>query len=1105
MRWFNCPKAIKYFKFVLCMLGLWIVAGEAYAALFDVLPTDKSMQYLGIIFGGNVGSVTLGGGANPLLGRMFERFNFIIVMVGTTVITYIGAISVINTAREGEALGQKLGTWTILRSIIGLLLMIPTPGTGYSVIQVTVMWLVLNGIGAANSIWNVVLNQLATGTRAIGNIVINIPDAQLNTLAQQVLRSSTCMYSLAMMPGLKNTSAYGSPKLIVTLNPVMPSLGPDGRTATQITQSATVNVGYQGSPNNSLAGVCGTFTVSSVIQAGDRNNAMNQGSIAQRLSIKTNALLAMFNVYAPAGQLLAVTGAGAVSPSQGYTQLARDGYKAQIAGLSGGVQMQIGFLSPDLHRADPRYPRFAKLEFPLANLETFTDADKSIHIEEHNNSSETLSSNLNSNSNSDPYEEIALERPILLADAGDQTVGGAVSGAPNAAGQAVAPAFSGFNNANAQTGTMTTLNALKNAAVASPAAVYDAGRVVFSNQGLGQLGNTPTAMSNAGFNSTNFNNTNASQGMSTLGSALATPFVAAWGLKLRDTYGWSVDDYNAFIGKLQDSGMTPAQISVLAQNQYNQSTDDIKKYWNDTFGVDALEGDWKNKILNPAGGWAQSLQSSTAATSTVNFGKRFVGNVATAVWELGPQPITFSQQDINSMSILGWIHAGSYYAYMVQATPNNLDADAQALPTYSGIPVNTASDPQTKKPPPPGWNPGLSGLLSDTPNGQITTMNNGLKQADAFYAADSVSAPPALPGITAPGGSGNDIIDAILKPMESALQAPLISYIQQQMSGGATDDPLMGMATFGRQLMFTGELSLFAAMILAFAGSVGGSVTSCLSPFAWAINQILLQLFFMIFGIIVLFWGLGATLGVYTPLIPYLLFATTAFGWFTLVVEAITGAPVLALALIHPSKEELGKVMKGVITIASIFLRPSLMIFGFVLGANVLRACMAMINFGFMTAVQITAQPTLFSFIAVIGVYCGIAVTLVNYSFSLIYELPDKIFQWMGEQGGQGKGAQELMKGAESGASQASQQVQTAGKQIGSYAQSASKGGKGKDKDDDDDKGGGGKGKGGKGGKDGGGDGGGGGALPAPAPVPGGGAPGAPGLGAGGPKPPLVS
>lgn len=126
--------------------------------------SDKSRQYLGMIFGGSVGPIILSDEHNVVIGKLFAQLNTVVFVLGTLMVGYITVVSTLNTAKEGHAMGQKWSSmWVPLRAVLGLLIMVPTPVSGYSTIQVTVMWFVLQGIGAANSVWQVALDAIGSG------------------------------------------------------------------------------------------------------------------------------------------------------------------------------------------------------------------------------------------------------------------------------------------------------------------------------------------------------------------------------------------------------------------------------------------------------------------------------------------------------------------------------------------------------------------------------------------------------------------------------------------------------------------------------------------------------------------------------------------------------------------------------------------------------------------------------------------------------------------------------------------------------------------------------------------------------------------------------
>lgn len=183
----------------LIILLCWPI--QAVANIFDPVITDLSVEYLGEIFGGNIGSINLGtkGTNNPFFGELFQIFNGVILAVATFILTYIGTISIMHTAHEGEVMGKKWSSiWIPLRSAAGLLLMAPVPGNGYSLLQVTVMWIIINGIGAADKMWNLIVDNLAQGispaqVQALDSAAINKLNGLAQSLGPSILKSLICL------------------------------------------------------------------------------------------------------------------------------------------------------------------------------------------------------------------------------------------------------------------------------------------------------------------------------------------------------------------------------------------------------------------------------------------------------------------------------------------------------------------------------------------------------------------------------------------------------------------------------------------------------------------------------------------------------------------------------------------------------------------------------------------------------------------------------------------------------------------------------------------------------------------------------------------------
>lgn len=120
--------------------------------LFDIPKGDLSLFYLGQIFG-IVGTTLPINNPVIFLSGLFKVINTIALTVGAFVLVYITVVGLLATAHEGEFLGKKWsGLWVPIRTVLGVASLFPA-STGYSAIQVVVMWIIVQGVGAADMLW----------------------------------------------------------------------------------------------------------------------------------------------------------------------------------------------------------------------------------------------------------------------------------------------------------------------------------------------------------------------------------------------------------------------------------------------------------------------------------------------------------------------------------------------------------------------------------------------------------------------------------------------------------------------------------------------------------------------------------------------------------------------------------------------------------------------------------------------------------------------------------------------------------------------------------------------------------------------------------------
>jgi len=345
----------------------------------------------------------------------------------------------------------------------------------------------------------------------------------------------------------------------------------------------------------------------------------------------------------------------------------------------------------------------------------------------------------------------------------------------------------------------------------------------------------------------------------------------------------------------------------------------------------------------------------------------------------------------------GWIFAGSYY-FVLTASSSNLN-----YPAPSSFAGNTT---------------GVGTQCS-------TALNNYLARVPGYVSATTSSSGSGGSNslqINAPSISQSGAL-ALYNVIADAVRGLTFSILNSLTTN--SDDPITSLRTVGSTIMTTTENIWFITMAVGFAILIVGCIMSGMQPLCWALGVMITVFVPALTIIISLLWGAGAAIGLYLPLVPYLVYSFTALGWMLLVIETIAAAPVVALGLVSPAVEHLGKASPAVLLITNVFLRPSLMVIGFIAAIKLVRAAIAMVNFGFEATVNASVGSIgIFGCIALICIYGGLVIAVVHECFSLIHVLPDKIIRWIGggpersgesikAQVGEVKGASE--KGAELG------------------------------------------------------------------------------------------
>lgn len=276
----------------------WLIAGfliyfpllalaQESALNFSPPPGDYSVVFLSNIFGMVDG--VLHGTGSQIMGAMFGVFNSAVLALGGILVMYTIIVGTMNTAHEGNPLGKNWSSlWVPVRSVAGIGLIVPQ-ASGYCMMQIFVMWVVVQGVGAADKVWDAALSYLNRGGTIIQAQMNPVTSLQAGSGAVEkgaavILQGQVCMLALQQaletarqnmlnqaqqhqqgpcyqptLPVLQQFCQYPIPDFVSSVNVVnvqqqqnsaSPSAPPSSYSATM--------PGLTAPPYNALNGVCGT-------------------------------------------------------------------------------------------------------------------------------------------------------------------------------------------------------------------------------------------------------------------------------------------------------------------------------------------------------------------------------------------------------------------------------------------------------------------------------------------------------------------------------------------------------------------------------------------------------------------------------------------------------------------------------------------------------------------------------------------------------------------------------------------------------------------------------------------------------------------------------
>ncbi len=220
--------------------------------------------------------------------------------------------------------------------------------------------------------------------------------------------------------------------------------------------------------------------------------------------------------------------------------------------------------------------------------------------------------------------------------------------------------------------------------------------------------------------------------------------------------------------------------------------------------------------------------------------------------------------------------------------------------------------------------------------------------------------------------------------------------------------PILNLAQWGQNTVSFIMWAWVIMLVAVTAGATGNIILAAFgfSGLATVIAMVMASLMAYLTPIVALimsiYWTNGTIAGYYIPMLPFIIYTATAVGWLMLVVEAMVAAPLLALGIVHPEGRHdiMGGAEAGFQLLVGVFLRPMLMVVGFIASGVVVTVIIDLINAGFSFATtNLFATGKLISLwtsLVMLMMYMSAVFTFVNRGFSLIYQIPDRVLNWVG-------------------------------------------------------------------------------------------------------------
>ena len=151
-----------------------------------------------------------------------------------------------------------------------------------------------------------------------------------------------------------------------------------------------------------------------------------------------------------------------------------------------------------------------------------------------------------------------------------------------------------------------------------------------------------------------------------------------------------------------------------------------------------------------------------------------------------------------------------------------------------------------------------------------------------------------------------------------------------------------------------------------------------------------------------IYYTLGSMAAITLPLVPMIIYLIAGIGWFVQVIFSVVSAPIVAIGIIWPDKNEgfMGKSVPAVMMYLNLLLRPALMVVGLFTGVILCAIGFYLIIAMFALATQngILQNRWADAFAQLVygSAFFSLMIAVAQKTFSMITLLPDRVLTWIG-------------------------------------------------------------------------------------------------------------